>query len=276
MKDSFSTIEGRVTEGAAPAPRELTDGRSRDRAEELARRMLDIVAASSSLILLSPLMLVVAILIKLDSPGAALFRQVRIGIDRRKRRRLTSRVDRREEDLLGKPFTFYKFRTMYADSRKRFPELYDYDHSEEELRSLPMKLLMGRKNGSPTMAEGASQPDLAAAINDPRVPPISRWLRTTSLDELPNLINVLKGDMHLVGPRADLPEHMKYYDRRARKKLSVKPGITGLAQVSGRGRLSFQETIQYDVEYVENRSLLLDMKLLIRTISVFLSRNGAF
>ncbi len=110
---------------------------------------------------------------------------------------------------------------------------------------------------------------------DPRVPRWAIWLRRTSLDELPNLINVLLGDMSLVGPRPDIPEMMIYYTDAQKIKLNVKPGITGLAQVSGRGRLSFQETLKYDIEYVRNRSLLLDLKIIARTILAVFRRDGS-
>ncbi len=92
-----------------------------------------------------------------------------------------------------------------------------------------------------------------------------RWLRRTSLDELPNFFNVLKGDMHVVGPRADIAENIRYYPTAHREKLRVKPGVTGLAQINGRGRLSFLQTNEFDVEYVRNRSLLLDLKIMFNT-----------
>jgi len=113
-------------------------------------------------------------------------------------------------------------------------------------------------------------------MGDPRVPPVSRWLRRTSLDELPNLFNVLLGDMTLVGPRPDLPVHVRYYRPGQLKKFALKPGITGLAQVRGRGLLSFEETLRYDVEYVEKRSLLLDLQLLLLTVPALLRKDGAF
>ncbi|MHC4570467.1 MAG: sugar transferase [Planctomycetota bacterium] len=161
--------------------------------------------------------------------------------------------DRRKTNLNGRPFIFYKFRTMYPDAKERFPELYAYHYTKEEIKHVNFKIK-----------------------NDPRVPQWAKWLRQSSLDELPNFISVLRGDMSIVGPRPDIPEMMKYYTGAQSMKLNVKPGITGLAQVEGRGHLSFQEGIKYDVEYAKNQSFLLDMKIVIRTIRECFHRNGAF
>jgi lipopolysaccharide/colanic/teichoic acid biosynthesis glycosyltransferase len=158
---------------------------------------------------------------------------------------------------------------MYSDARERFPALYAYDYSPEELTNLPIKVLVGRKQGAVTV-------DGQLAVDDPRVTPFGRWLRKTSLDELPNFINVLKGDMHLVGPRADIVENIKYYPERHRAKLAVRPGVTGLAQINGRGRLSFLQTNEYDLEYVRNRSLAVDLRIIAKTILVTLRGDGAF
>lgn len=242
--------------------------------EEFLRRALDIVVSAVALALLFPVMLVIGLLIRIESPGPAIFRALRIGMDRRRRNESVAH-DRRRENLHGQPFLFCKFRTMYADSRERFPQLYDYRHSPEDLARLPMKILMGHK-GKPERLAPESVAGGDGMMNDPRVPAFCRWLRTTSLDELPNLWNVLKGDMHLVGPRPDLPEHVPYYDAQQTKKLRVKPGVTGLAQVSGRGLLTFQETLEYDVRFVENRSLWLDLKVILKTFRVFFNRIGAY
>jgi lipopolysaccharide/colanic/teichoic acid biosynthesis glycosyltransferase len=142
---------------------------------------------------------------------------------------------------------------MYPDARERFPELYSYDYSEEELKSIAFKLK-----------------------HDPRVPPWARWMRSSSIDELPNFINVLKGDLTLIGPRPDIPEMVQYYtEEQYSTKLSVKPGVTGFAQIYGRGDLSFQETLDYDLDYVRNASFFLDMKILTLTFfKLFKGRNG--
>jgi lipopolysaccharide/colanic/teichoic acid biosynthesis glycosyltransferase len=239
-------------------------------------RLLDILVSLAVLIVASPLMLVIAILVKRSSPGPILFRQERIGRNRRSSR-ATGRVgaaERRREDRFGEPFVLYKFRSMYSDSRERFPELYAYDHSPEEMRTLPIKILVGRKCAPKELVN----PDKLNGhlLGDPRITPLGVWLRRTSFDEFPNFFNVLKGDMHLVGPRPDIAENIRYYSDRHMCKLDVKPGITDLAQVSARRKLSVDETNEYDVRYLESRSILFDLKILFRTLLVCLKRDGAF
>ena len=146
-----------------------------------------------------------------------------------------------------------KFRTLYADARERFPEMYRYKYSTEEIQTILFK-----------------------PLDDPRVTPEGRWLRKSTLDELPNFWNVLKGDMGLVGPRPEIPEMLPYYHGEMLTKFTVRPGITGLAQVSGRGRLSFQDTVALDTEYVRRRSVRLDAEILLKTLKVVLLRQGAF
>lgn len=233
--------------------------------ERVLRRALDIFVSLTALLLLSPVLLVIAAVIRLESRGPVIFKQIRIGRDRRRARQNVAQnasSERRRRDGAGRPFTFYKFRTMYSDARSRFPHLYTYTYQPEDLKTLPMKVLMGTRAGE--LGE------------DPRVPPMCRWLRRSSLDELPNLWNVLKGDMHLVGPRPDIPENLPYYQPWQMRKFEVKPGVTGLAQVRGSGRLPFDKTLAYDVEMVERRSLRLDVVILAQTASRFLSRDGAF
>lgn len=161
--------------------------------------------------------------------------------------------ERRKTDLVGQPFIFYKFRTMYVDAKERFPELYAYVYTKGEIAHMKFKI-----------------------ENDPRIPKWAESIRRSSLDELPNFVNILLGDMSLVGPRPDIPEMIQYYTEDQMIKLNVKPGITGLAQIEGRGYLSFQETLKYDVEYVKNQSLLLDLKIILKTLNAMISRNGAF
>jgi lipopolysaccharide/colanic/teichoic acid biosynthesis glycosyltransferase len=235
----------------------------------VARRTLDIVASLGVLVVTFPLMAAIAVTIKLDSPGPVLFKHRRIGINRRRGASGASHNDeRRTEDLYGDPFTLYKFRTMFSDAKDRFPDLYAYHYSPEELNSMPIKALVSQKR-SVRGDDGTLQ------VHDPRVTRVGRWLRRTSLDELPNFINVLKGDMHLVGPRADIVENIRYYPEHHRAKLEVRPGVTGLAQVNGRGWLSFLETNEHDLEYVEHRSFALDLKIIWKTIVVTLQRDGA-
>lgn len=240
-----------------------------------ARRTLDIAGSLFVLAVTIPLMLLIALLIKLDSPGPVLFKHVRTGINRRKlgTEQYTG-PERRTKELFGRQFILYKFRSMHADARDRFPELYVYDYSPEELMSLPIKILVGKKCDPCAfmgMVEG-----LSPAVDDPRVTRIGKWLRKTSLDELPNFLNVLKGDMHLVGPRPDMVENIRYYLKAHLRKLEVKPGVTGLPQIMGRGKLSFVQINEYDVAYVNTRSLLLDLKILLKTVVVAIKREGAY
>ena len=236
-------------------------------AYRIVQRLLDILISLIVLILTTPIMLVIAIVIKLDSPGTTIFRQARTGNNRRKRtgtdRRKDNKADyngierrkseRRNENLFGKQFVFYKFRTMYVDAREQWPELYDYTYTEEELKTLTLK-----------------------GKNDPRVTQVGKWLRRTSLDELPNFINVLKGEMHLVGPRPDICEIVSCYPQYHLKKFDVKPGVTGLAQIQGRNKLTFFNTNEKDIEYVKNRSLALDLKIIFKTILVVIKGDNGF
>jgi lipopolysaccharide/colanic/teichoic acid biosynthesis glycosyltransferase len=151
----------------------------------------------------------------------------------------------------GRPFVFYKFRGMYVDAQERWPELYEYSYQPEELRTLRF------------------HPD-----RDPRVTPIGRFLRRTSLDEILNFWNVLKGEMSLVGVRPEIPELIPYYGEHAAAILSLKPGITSLAKVTGRDELTFTETLDLDVEYVRRRSLRLDAKILGATVMTVALQHG--
>ena len=227
--------------------------------EEWAIRAIDIAIASLGLILSLPIIALVTLIIKIDSPGPAIFKQTRIGKNRRNnvlslsRNGVIPRINRRNEDLGGKPFTFYKFRTMHVDAKERYPELYRYQYSPEEINTLHFKI-----------------------SDDPRLTRFGRHLRRTTVDELPNLINVINGDMSLIGPRPDIPEMIKYYQPWQRKKFQVKPGVTGLAQINGRGLLRFQETLKLDVEYVEKKGLWTEFKIILKTLWVTLLRIGAF
>jgi lipopolysaccharide/colanic/teichoic acid biosynthesis glycosyltransferase len=246
--------------------------------------VIDVVVSIVALVASSPVLLVVAALTKLDSPGPVLFRQERIGRNRRRNLSPTRREgdERRQRDLHGRPFTFYKFRTMFADSRSRFPQLYDYRHrSKEELRSLPIKVLMA-KQAEAHLARGLGfrpgvgfRPE-ALQGSDPRVTRVGRWLRRTSLDELPNVFNVLKGDIHLVGPRPDIAENIRHYEPHELRILDVKPGVTGLAQIKGRGFLSFEEINALDLEYLSARSLWVDARILFRTFLELVKARGAY
>lgn len=197
--------------------------------------MIDITVAGLGLILSLPLMVLIYILIKLDSPGPVIFRQKRIG----KNRRFFSNghlSERRSGDLKGQPFNMYKFRTMRHE-----------------------------------VAHYAVSPQDG---NDQRLTRVGRIIRSTCLDELPQLINVLKGDMTLVGPRPEMPFIVKNYNQMEALRLAVKPGITGLWQLYGSREQPIHENLQYDLDYIKNRSLSLDLKIMLKTISfVFRSKD---
>ena len=197
-------------------------------------RLFEIITSASVLIVTAPLMLAIAIIIKVETPGPILFFQKRIGRN-------------------GKLFTFVKFRTLYADARERFPELYAYSYDEPELEGLQFKV-----------------------VDDPRVTPQGKWLRTTSLDELPNFWNVLMGDMALVGPRPEIPEMLPYYKGIMLEKFLVRPGVTGYAQTCGRGHLGFYETVRYDLRHVREQSFIAGLHVIFKTIKMVLIRQGAF
>jgi lipopolysaccharide/colanic/teichoic acid biosynthesis glycosyltransferase len=198
----------------------------------LTRRTVEVTLALFALILSAPLLLLVVIIVKFDTPGPALFRQRRVGKN-------------------GKLFTFYKIRTLYADARERFPEMYKYQFTPKEVQELSFK-----------------------REEDPRITPAGKWLRKSTLDELPNFWNLFVGDVSLVGPRPEIPEMLAHYRDEQLTKFTVRPGITGLAQTNGRGNLSFQQTIAWDMNYVQNQSLWLDIKILVRTFRVL--TDGSF
>lgn len=246
--------------------------------EDVARRALDLVVAGSTLLVLLPVLLLVGLLVKLDSPGPVLFRHQRVGLNRRKHfTRGTRSPERRKTGGFGRPFELFKFRTMYEDARERYPHLYLYDYSEEELRTLPIKVLVAQKwSGGETAAGRSPSPGKRLLGKDPRVTRVGQWLRRTSLDEIPNLLNVLTGDMHLVGPRPDIVENLRYYRPEELRILDVKPGVTGLAQIRGRGFLTFEQTNAFDVEYLEHRSLWTDLRILAQTMPALMKRHGAY
>ena len=226
-------------------------------------RGFEMTAALVGLIVCLPLMLIEAILIRLDSPGPVLFFQKRVaGSERRRGRDLV-----RRDDLIPPPggwepdrfyyvpklFTFVKFRTMHADARQRFPELYAYRYSRQDFLATKFK-----------------------NDNDPRVTRVGTILRRLTLDELPNLWCVLVGDMRLVGPRPELPEIPQYYSPAEMYKFACKPGITGLAQINGRGLLNWGETLAWDLEYVRTRTITMDFKITAMTLWYVIVQRGAF
>ncbi|MGB3555995.1 MAG: sugar transferase [Jannaschia sp.] len=151
----------------------------------------------------------------------------------------------------GRTFRFVKFRTMYTDAKDRFPDLYCYSYPSGS--DFKFKI-----------------------VNDPRVTPQGEILRKLTLDELPNFWNVLTGDMALIGPRPEVPGMLKNYSPSAMRKFSVRPGVSGLAQIRGRGDLSFADTIRYDLEYVDRYTVLLDVRIFFATVNAVILRRGAF
>jgi lipopolysaccharide/colanic/teichoic acid biosynthesis glycosyltransferase len=185
-----------------------------------------------------------------------------------------SAPERRVRRGSGRPFSLLKFRTMYADARARFPELYAYQYSREELETLPIKVLVSTKLAD--RDEDGNVYFETGLPTDPRVTRMGAWLRRSSLDELPNFWNVLIGDMDIVGPRPDIEENFAYYAPPHRAKVDVKPGITGLAQIQGRGMLTFHQINEYDMQYVQERCVKLDLIIFCKTIVAWFTRRGAF
>lgn len=198
--------------------------------QRVAKRLFDLIAAGLLLLLVSPAMILVAVLIKLDSVGPVLFRQERVGIE-------------------GNRFYMFKFRSMVVDAEARLEEL------------------TGSNEGSGPLFK---------LKNDPRVTRIGGLLRRFSLDELPQLLNVLSGSMSLVGPRPPLPKEVDAYEHDVRRRLLVKPGLTGLWQVSGRSNLSWQDSVRLDLYYVENWSLAGDLVIMFRTVRAVFRSTGAY
>ena len=209
--------------------------------KNLTKRTMDIIGAIIGIILFLPIMLITALVVKITSPGPILFKQCRIGYK-------------------GKYFIFLKFRSMFLGKD-------DCMH-----RDYVTKLIQGEKD---QINHGTSEAPFYKIIDDPRITPFGRFLRKTSLDELPQFINVLKGEMSLVGPRAPIPyEVTKYQNWHFRRILEVKPGITGLWQVSGRSRTTFDEMVRLDIRYAKNCSLLMDLKILFKTVKAVFSADG--
>ena len=210
-------------------------------AERFLKRTSDIIVAAVAIILLLPLWLVIAVLIKLDSRGPVIFKQERVGMD-------------------GRIFLCLKFRTMASGA------------DESLHRDSYRKNIEGDREAN---AGDDARPVFGKVKNDPRVTRVGRWLRRTSIDELPQLINVLRGDMSVVGARPPIPYEVEGYDLWHRKRLDMKPGITGLWQVSGRNRLTFEEMVRIDLFYIENWSLWLDLKILVMTLPAIFRGDGA-
>jgi exopolysaccharide biosynthesis polyprenyl glycosylphosphotransferase len=209
------------------------------------KRVMDIIGSTLILALCSPAFLIIALAIKVSSKGPVFFRQRRVG-------------------QYGKPFTFLKFRSMYVDNDPRVHQEY------------VTQLIAGQAQRNPTNGNGDGA-GIYKLTNDSRITRVGALLRRTSLDELPQVLNVLRGEMSLVGPRPALPYEVAAYQTWHRRRvLEVKPGITGLWQVSGRCRVKFDEAVRLDLRYAKNWSPWLDVKILLRTPRAIWSGEGAY
>jgi lipopolysaccharide/colanic/teichoic acid biosynthesis glycosyltransferase len=217
------------------------------------KRLFDICVAAACLVLLAPVLLIAAALIRLESPGSPFFKQTRIGSRRRR--------TRDGEVWETVPFMFYKLRTMenHADSAP---------HKEY------VQALIRKDRAGMAAAQNGETPT-RKLVNDHRVTRLGRFLRRSSLDELPQLWNVLKGDMSLVGPRPPIPYEVEAYDLWHWKRLEAVPGMTGLWQVEARSSVGFDEMVRLDIWYAEHQSLWMDLKILLKTPAAVLSMRGA-
>ncbi len=206
------------------------DQLAKKRTYHIVKRIFDLIASLCGLIILSPLFLVVALLIKCEDHGPVFYKQKRVGKDQRE-------------------FDMFKFRSMHVDADKRLTEL--KEQNEVDGPMFKMK-------------------------NDPRITKIGHFIRKTSIDELPQLFNVVRGDMSLVGPRPPLPREVANYSKYDLQRLWVIPGITGLWQATERNNVGFEEMVELDLEYIKKRSLLFDVKIILLTIVAIIHPNGAY
>jgi exopolysaccharide biosynthesis polyprenyl glycosylphosphotransferase len=228
----YPELKELITEPASSLIEESFDVSTieRKRTFDILKRFTDIAVASLILLLFLPVIPVIVLLIKLDSPGPVLFRQKRVGKD-------------------GREFDFFKFRSMHTGA----------ENVIASLRPL----------------SGVDGP-VFKIKEDPRITGTGRFLRRSSLDELPQLLNVLKGDMSIVGPRPNLPSEVSQYLPWQRRRLDVTPGITCYWQIAGRSHIGFQEWMRLDLEYIRSRSLVTDMKIMLKTIPAVIARKGAY
>lgn len=195
------------------------------------KRLIDLIGAIIGLVVLSPLFIILAIIIKIEDERASIFfSQKRIGLN-------------------GRPFKMYKFRSMVSDAEKQLETLL----SQNETTGAMFKM-----------------------SSDPRVTKVGRFIRKTSLDELPQLFNVLKGEMSLVGPRPPLPREVVEYSSYDLQRLSVTPGCTGLWQISGRSNIGFHEMVELDLLYIKSRTICMDLKIILKTFTIFLGSKDAY
>jgi exopolysaccharide biosynthesis polyprenyl glycosylphosphotransferase len=239
MKKDATALDLASTEQALRPQLELRIGVPRySTAERFAKRTIDLVSAALVLLIGAPVFAVLAILVKLSSPGPVLFRQTRLGRD-------------------GKPFTFYKFRTM------------QHKNDDSVHRSFAEDFIQGA-------AGDMSDSRVFKMVRDPRVTPIGAFLRRSSLDEIPQFFNVVRGEMSLVGPRPPICYEIEHYQDWHKDRLKVTPGLTGLWQVSGRSQVPFDEMVRLDLHYISHWSLSLDLKIMWKTLPVMIRGDGAY
>ena len=233
-----------LTEGVAPTMYpEVAQRDAAHKVSRLVKRVIDVLGSGLALVVLAPAFLATAAAVKLSSPGPVFFRQQRLG-------------------RYGVPFTFLKFRSMHAHS------------DPQRHREFVTQYIAGGVDASPA---GSNGPRPYKITDDPRVTRIGRLLRRTSLDELPQFVNVLRGDMSLVGPRPPIAYEIEAYDVWHRRRLmEVKPGITGLWQVKGRSRVCFDDMVRLDLAYARMWSVRLDLKILLQTPRAVLFGGGAY
>jgi lipopolysaccharide/colanic/teichoic acid biosynthesis glycosyltransferase len=223
-------------------PIDLDESVKAHRVQAALKRIMDMAGSVFGLLLASPLMLATAFVIKISSPGPAIFKQIRLG-------------------KKGARFPFYKFRSMYWNADERIHREYVADLIEGNLVKIN---------------QGDAERPIYKMKSDPRITLIGNIIRRTNIDELPQFFNVLKGEMSLVGPRPPIPyEVEKYQSWHLRRILEVKPGITGLWQVDGRSRTSFDDMVRLDLKYAQNWSLWLDIKILLKTVGALIRPQGA-
>ena len=219
----------------------------------ISKRVLDVLIASITLLLTLPLTLVMAVLIPMDSPGSPIFKQKRVSA----RRKRTPRGERWEIY----EFTCYKFRSMYTTSK-------------DDIHQAFITAFIKKDQAAMSDVQGEDT-TVRKLVHDPRISRIGHIIRKTSIDELPQLWNVIKGDMSIVGPRPAIPYEVEMYAPWHYKRLWAKPGLTGWWQINGRGVAEFDEGIEQDVWYARHQSLWLDLKIILKTPKVVLTRKGA-
>ncbi len=231
----YSTVANNVT-SAQPALYVVADASRIHSFQGKFKRAFDVVCALTAMILLSPFFALLSFLVKQSSSGPILFTQERIGKD-------------------GRPFDFYKFRTMIHNSddaiHRQFASMFISGGIEDDCNDDKFKISA-----------------------DPRVTKIGDWLRKTSLDELPQFFNILRGDMSFVGPRPPIRYEIEQYQHRHHERLRVTPGLTGLWQVSGRSSVSFEEMVRLDIHYINNWSFFEDFRIIFKTIPVVIKGTG--